>query len=114
MENLQLIRKIIEQLSHWRVFTELSSASQLNDVNNTNEDLAALILNEIYGWNLINLNTKKSNFPAIDLGDTKSGIGVSVTATDTSDYIKDKIGKNITHKVYDTYPTHYFLITTSK
>lgn len=114
MENLQLIRKIIEQLTHWRVFTELSSASQLNDVNNTNEDLAALILNEIYGWNLVNLNTKKSNFPAIDLGDTKSGIGVSVTATDTSDYIKDKISKNITHKVYETYPTHYFLITTSK
>ena len=114
MENLQLIRKIIEQLTHWRVFTELSSASQLNDVNNTNEDLAMLILNEIFGWNLINLNTKKSNFPAIDLGDAKSGIGVSVTATDTSDYIKDKIGKNITHKVYETYPNHYFLITTSK
>ena len=114
MNNLQLIRKIIEQLTHWRVFTELSSASQLNDVNNTNEDLAALILNEIYGWNLLNLNTKKPNFPAIDLGDTKSGIGVSVTATDTSDYIADKIGKNITHKVYETYPIHYFLITTSK
>lgn len=114
MENLQLIRKIIEQLTHWRVFTELSSASQLNDVNNTNEDLSALILNEIYGWNLVNLNTKKSNFPAIDLGDTNSGIGVSVTATDSSDYIKDKIGKNITHKVYETYPIHYFIITTSK
>ena len=114
MENLQLIRKIIEQLTHWRVFTELSSASQLNDVNNTNEDLAALILNEIYVWKLINLNTKKSNFPAIDLGDTKNGIGVSVTATDTSDYIKDKIAKNINHKVYETYPAHYFLITTSK
>jgi len=114
MENLHLIRKIIEQLTHWRVYTELSTASLLNDVNNTNEDLAALILNEIYGWNLINLNTKKSNFPAIDLGDTKTGIGVSVTATDTSDYIKDKLGKNITYKVYETYPTHYFLITTSK
>lgn len=114
MENLQVIRKIIEQFTHWRVFTELSSASQLNDVNNTNEDLALLILNEIFGWNLINLNTKKSNFPAIDLGDATSGIGVSVTATDTSDYIKDKIGKNIIHKVYETYPTHYFLITTKK
>lgn len=114
MENLQLIRKIIEQLTHWRVFTELSSASQLNDVNNTNEDLSALILNEIYGWNLVNLNTKKSNFPAIDLGDTNRGIGVSVTATDSSGYIKDKIGKNITHKVYETYPIHYFIITTSK
>lgn len=114
MKNLQLNRKIIEQLTHWRVFTELSSASQLNDVNNTNEDLAALILNEIYGWNLINLNTKKSNFPAIDLGDIQSGIGVSVTATNSSDYIKEKISKNITHKVHETYPKHYFLITTSK
>lgn len=114
MGNLELIRKIIEQLTHWRVFTELSSASQLNDVNNTNEDLSCLILNEIYKWNLLNLNTQKANFPAIDLGDIKNGIGISVTATDTSDYIKDKIGKNITHKVYETYPAHYFLITTSK
>jgi hypothetical protein len=114
MENLELIRKITEQLTHWRVFTELSSATQLNDVNNTNEDLSCLILNETYGWNLINLNVQKANYPAIDLGDNINGIGISVTATDTSDYIKDKITKYILHKVYVTYPNHYFLITTCK
>jgi hypothetical protein len=114
MDNLQLIHNIVLQLTHWRVYTELSSSIQLNDVNNTNEELAVLILNKVYGWNLVNLNNTKTNFPAIDLGDIKNGIGVSVTATDTSTYIKDKIGINIEHEIYKTYPTHYFLITTKK
>ena len=86
----------------------------LNDVNNTNEALSAKILNKIYGWNLKNLNSEKINFPAIDLGDNALGTGVSVTATDTSTYIKDKITKNLDHKVYETYPAHYFFITTKK
>ncbi len=114
MQNLEIIHKILNQLTHWRVYTELSSAARLNDVNNTNEELCVLILNKVYGWNLKNLNTSHTNYPAIDLGDTAKGIGVSVTATDTSTYIKEKIGINIKHKVYETYPIHYFLITTRK
>jgi len=114
MENLQLIHKIIDQLTYWRIYTELSTSILLNDVNITNEELSALVLNKIYGWNLENLNSAKANFPAIDLGDKKIGVGVSVTATNTSTYIKDKIAKNITHKIYETYPAHYFFITTKK
>ncbi|TAD84699.1 MAG: hypothetical protein EAY75_12630 [Bacteroidetes bacterium] len=114
MENLQLNYKIRQQLTYWRMFTELSSSSQYNDVNKTNEDLSCQVLNEIFEWNLINLNTIKPNFPAIDLGDDKKGIGISVTATDDSKYIKEKIKINIKHKIYQTYPTHFFLITTSK
>jgi hypothetical protein len=114
MENLQLIHNILHQLTYWRVYTELSSSAQLNDVNNTNEELSALVLNKVYGWSHVNLNTSKANFPAIDLGDMKNGIGVSITATDTSTYIKDKIEKNIKHEVYKNYPSHYFFITTKK
>jgi hypothetical protein len=114
MENLELIHKITHQLTYWRTYTELSSSILLNDVNNTNEALSALVLNKVFGWNLTNLNSKKANFPAIDLGDGGLGTGVSVTATDTSTYIKDKIAKNLDHKVYETYPAHYFFITTKK
>ncbi|MDP2037298.1 MAG: SMEK domain-containing protein [Ignavibacteria bacterium] len=114
MENLQLLHKIIHLFTYWRTYSELSSAILLNDVNITNENLSALILNKVYGWKLTNLNTSKTNFPAIDLGDVSNGIGISVTATDTSTYIKDKIAKNIKHKVYEKYPLHYFFITTKK
>lgn len=114
MENLQLLHKIVHQLTHWRTYTELSSSVQLNDINNINENLSALILNKVYGWNLNNLNAAKANYPAIDLGDENNGIGVSVTATDTSTYINDKIAKNIKHKVYVKFPKHYFFITTKK
>jgi hypothetical protein len=114
MDNLELIHKITHQLAYWRTYTELSSSIMLNDVNNTNEALSAKILNKVYGWNLKNLNSEKTNFPAIDLGDNALGTGVSVTATDTSTYIKDKITKNLDHKVYETYPAHYFFITTKK
>jgi hypothetical protein len=114
MEILQLIHKIVNLFTYWRAYTELSSAILLNDVNNINENLSTLILNKVYGWNLNNLNSAKANFPAIDLGDESKGIGVSVTATDTSAYIKDKIAKNIKHMVYESYPNHYFFITTRK
>ena len=114
MKNLQLIHQITHQLTIWRTYTELSSAILLNDINNTNETLSALVLNKVYGWELTNLNTDKANFPAIDLGDEGNGLGISVTATDTSTYIKDKIAINIKHNVYEKYPNHYFFITTKK
>lgn len=114
MEILQLIHKITQKFAYWRTYTELSTSISLNDVNNTNETLSALILNKVYRWNLINLNTAKEHYPAIDLGDEINGIGISVTASDTSTYIKDKIKKNISHKIYEKFPRHYFFITTKK
>ncbi|MDP3111452.1 MAG: SMEK domain-containing protein [Thermodesulfovibrionales bacterium] len=114
MQNLETIHKITHLLSQWRVYTELSSSIQLNDVNNTNEDLGVLLLNKIYGWKLENLNKNRANFPAIDLGDSENKIGVSITATNTSMYISEKIKTNIKHKIYETFTNHYFFITTKK
>jgi hypothetical protein len=114
MQNLTTIGSITALLTHWRVYTELSSSVQLNDVNNTNEDLSGLVLNKIYSWELENLNNIKPNYPAIDLGDLANAIGVSVTATSASTYIHDKIKTNIEHKVYESYPNHHFFITTRK
>lgn len=114
MKNLEIIHTITKCLTYWRVFTEYSSSISLNDVNNTNEDLAVLLLNKVYGWKLENLNKATANYPAIDLGDEVNKIGVSVTATSTSTYIHEKIETNIKHKIFETFPTHYFFITTKK
>lgn len=114
MKNLEIIQKITKNLIFWRYYTEYSSSVFLNDVNHTNEDLTALLLNVAYTWELINLNNEKANYPAIDLGDKKKKIGVSVTATNTSTYIHERIETNITHKIFETFPNHYFYITSKK
>lgn len=114
MTNLEIIHRITKNLTFWRYYTEYSTSIYLNDVNHTNEDLTALLLNIAYGWELINLNNVKANHPAIDLGDKINGIGVSVTATNSSTYIHERIETNISHKVFETFPTHYFYITTKK
>src|SRR3990170_131497 len=114
MENLETIQKITKILTYWRVYTEYSSSIYLNDVNNTNEDLVTILLNKVYGWKLENLNKTQANYPAIDLGDRKNKIGISVTATNTSTYIHERIETNIKHKVFETFPNHYFFITTKK
>lgn len=114
MNNLEIIRKITKNLTFWRCYTEYSSSIYLNDVNHTNEDLTALLLNIVYDWELVNLNNEKANYPAIDLGDKKNEVGVSVTATYTSTYIHERIETNITHKIFETFPNHYFYITTKK
>lgn len=112
--NEYLISSITALLAHWRVYTELSSSNQMNNVNILNEDLSGKILSKIYSWNLVNLNDLKVNYPAIDLGDIDNKVGVSVTATSSSTYIHDKIRTNIIHQVYAKYPNHHFFITTKK
>ena len=114
MENLNITHRLTSLFSYWRIYTEYSSSIFMNDVNHTNEIIGAKILNKLNSWGLENLNTIKANFPAVDLGDKKNGICVSVTATSESTYIHDKIALNISNNIYKTYPTHYFLITTQK
>lgn len=50
------------------------------DINISAESLVADILNSLYGWNLVNANTIRRNFPCIDLLDTERGVGVQVTS----------------------------------
>lgn len=60
------------------------------------------ILNLLYGYNLESTNTKKSNFPAIDLIDNKNKIAIQVTSDTSINKIKytlEKI-KNTNYKDY--------------
>jgi hypothetical protein len=60
------------------------------------------------------LNEKQINYPGIDLGDSKTGIGFQVTATKNSDKINSTLEKCIRHKCYQTYPCLKFFILTEK
>ena len=96
-----------EQLSSMFAFlhTYLKYSGKLNmlDENKAMEDIMCEVLNRVYGWHLVNLNTKEKNYPGIDLGDIQQGLGIQVTADKTSAKIQYTFSKVIAHEVYETY-----------
>lgn len=82
--------EIIGLLAQWIAEIKIHNANTSYDINTKSEDLACSLLNEIYDYQLINLNTKKHNFPGIDLGDeTKSLLAFQITSrTDSSKIIE--------------------------
>jgi hypothetical protein len=84
------IKKVIHLTSWWLSQIRLNNCIELFDINKFAEDIALMLLNEIYQYNLTNLNLKKS-YPGIDLGDLGNGIAFQVT-TRTDIY---KIEKNL-------------------
>ena len=57
--------------------TYLKYSGKLNmlDENKVMEDIMCEVLNRVYGWHLVNLNTKEKNYPGIDLGDIQRPYG---------------------------------------
>lgn len=96
-----------EQLSSMFAFlhTYLKYSGKLNmlDENKVMEDIMCEVLNRVYGWHLVNLNTKEKNYSGIDLGDIQQGLGIQVTADKTSAKIQYTFSKVIAHEVYETY-----------
>ncbi|MFZ2038854.1 MAG: ABC-three component system protein [Minisyncoccia bacterium] len=63
----------------------------LTDDDKWSEDFFKDLLNKIYGYQLVNLNTKEQNYAGIDLGDSINHICVQVTASNSSQKIKDTL-----------------------
>ena len=82
--------EIIGLLAQWIAEIKIHNANTSYDINSKSEDLACSLLNEIYDYQLVNLNTKKHNFPGIDLGDeAKSLLAFQITSrTDSSKIIE--------------------------
>jgi hypothetical protein len=82
-----------------------SAAMGETDINLAAEMVVQPLLNEVFGWNLINLNSsEKINYPGIDLGDKNAGIAVQVTATSTLPKIHETLQKFVTYRQYEIYP----------
>jgi len=66
------------------------------------EDLSRSLLNEIYDYQLENLNYEKNNYPGIDLGDKENNIGFQVTSRRDIRKIQDSLEKfkKIGHEDY--------------
>jgi len=74
------------------------------------------LLNEIYRgkYDFKNLNFKKPNYPAIDLGDETNGISFQITVTNDRNRIKEKVNatleKFFDHDLDQTYSKLYIFI----
>jgi len=111
---------IRRKLSHIKSIVEDDTKQKLYDINKTAEDIFMHILNNVYGWQLVNANDIKPNFPAIDLIDTTNEIVIQVTSSIDDSKVTSTIEKfekfaddnykNGEYKIYSDYQIKMFYI----
>ena len=91
--------------------TRINSRGKLNILNlhNQSENFYAYFLNELYGWDLGNLNEQKQNVEAIDLIDHSKKIVIQVSSTNTKQKVEDSLKKDLI-KTYSTYTFKFISI----
>src|SRR5262245_42619546 len=80
LQNESLVNDIRKALAALQNYIKPGGQVNLTDINVHAEDFVAALLNEIYGWNLVNTNQTTANYPCIDLIDEALELGVQVTA----------------------------------
>ncbi|MED2737162.1 SMEK domain-containing protein [Bacillus toyonensis] len=112
--NREIISKKIEGLLEYLAFSlESRGKLALYDLHKYCEDFSALLLNQVYGYNLVNLNIKRFNEPGMDLGDKENKIAIQVTTNKKSKKIKETLEK-ITDEQKATYECFFVLIVGTK
>jgi hypothetical protein len=77
----ELLKNITDSLAVLEISIRNRGILNLRDQNIIAESFFAKLLNIIYGYNLINLNSIEKNCPAVDLGDINKRIFFQVTST---------------------------------
>lgn len=110
MVGLADLNRVSFLIDWWFTTIKSSNAVGFSDINRVAEGVALKLLNEIYGYQLDNLNYEKPNYPGIDLGDKKRKIAFQITARKDTRKIKDNLEKFAkgSSKIYDK--DIYFLI----
>lgn len=80
MIGLSDLDKVWYLIGWWLNTIEIHNAVGFFNINNIAEGLAQKLLNEIYGYDLENLNYKQINYPDIDLGDKDNKIAFQITS----------------------------------
>lgn len=62
------LKRVIKLITLWITEIKVNNCVNFYDINKVAEDLSRRILNEIYGYQLENLNYEKDNYPGIGLG----------------------------------------------
>lgn len=100
---------IEDKLNH--LATRINSRGKLNilSLHNHSENFYAFFLNELYDWNLGNLNEQRQNVEAIDLIDHSKKIVIQVSSTNTKQKVESSLKKDLI-KTYSTYTFKFISI----
>ncbi|CAA9202865.1 hypothetical protein FLA105534_04289 [Flavobacterium bizetiae] len=88
-----LIGEIVDSLSNLNNQINIRCSLGFTDLNKVSEDFFAKLLNKIYSYSLINLNSSRSNEPGIDIGDETNSIAFQVTSQADSSKINSTFEK---------------------
>ncbi|MCY7322852.1 MAG: SMEK domain-containing protein, partial [Phormidesmis sp. CAN_BIN36] len=96
------LKRITELVSRFVCQIKYEVLSGKTDLNKSSETILIPLLNEVYGWNLKNINDveNNNNYPGIDLFDKASRISIQVTATVGMDKITDTLKQFIKEEHY--------------
>jgi hypothetical protein len=104
MRQQQEINNIIELITKWAVQIYLNNSIYQYDINKLSESFTAKFLNEIYGYELIDLNIENPNQRGIDLGDrTKAKIAFQVSSNINQTKIKQSLEVFVKEEYYTIY-----------
>lgn len=104
MNRQNSINRIAELLALFVQRVKASNAAGAFDINRFSEDVLIPIFAEVYDYkNLLNLNTTRHNYPAIDLGDETARVSFQITSNSDNEKIKTTLEKFIRHKQYENY-----------
>lgn len=115
MNRKMLVESIIERLGLLKHRISTYNQAGLFDIDNFSEDFFQRLLNLVFGYNLINVNTvEKKNFPAIDLGDVGQKVAFQITADSSKAKINETIKLFIEKGLYKKYTHLQILVLKNK
>lgn len=108
------LHKIAEKLSLIENYVIFVNKLGHYDINRDFEYFFIFILNQVYNYNLVNMNDIQSNYPAIDLGDINSRVCIQVTSENTNSKYKATLEKFLENDLDRFYDKIVFLLISNK
>lgn len=90
---------IADLLNELAAKVKTRSRANLTDANRLLETISTRFFNALFGWELVNLNAERANYPAVDLGDRGRRLAVQVTNEDSPEKIKGTTAKAVEHRL---------------
>ena len=111
----ELLNSINFGLSVWVSNVQYNNCINYYDINKVSEGFVCVLLNAVYGYELVDLNERQKNHCAIDLGDTKKGFSIQVTSRTDAAKIRSTLKKFVDNHFENIYPNgvKFFIISNS-
>ena len=108
-----LVTKISQQLAQLTASVTIDVKNNLSTRNVLAENILAGLLNRMQGWQLINANRIRSNYPAVDLVDMENRIAIQVTSTNGAEKINHTLEEFEKNELDQDYDRLYVVIITT-